>query len=98
MTTVIKPPRLDQAIYAENGGLFTRLVEQLDNCSAQFTRGCLDCPHLKICVAWWDLHVCEYLSRYMLKQERLESLMERFQQIRTGQYKGNGHKRNGGRP
>jgi len=98
MTTVIKPPRLLDALYGNNGGLFSDLAEQLDDCSTQFARGCLDCPHLKICVAWWDYHVCDYLAQATLKQEKMDSLTQRFQQIRAGQYKGNGHKRNGGKP
>jgi len=96
MTTVIKPPRLLDALYGNNGGLFSDLAEQLDDCSTQFARGCLDCPHLKICVAWWDYHVCDYLAQATLKQDKMDSLTQRFQQIRAGQYKGNGHKRNGG--
>ena len=96
MTTVIKPPRLFDTLYAGNGSLFSDLVAQLDDCSEQFTQGCRECPHFKICVAWWDLHVCEYLAQFTLRQDKFDSLTQRFKEISMGQYKGNGRKRTGG--
>jgi hypothetical protein len=94
MTTANMPARLGKAIFSYQGDLFNSLILLLDDCSDPIT-GCSKCPHLKACVAWWDLRVCDYLTQYVLKPAKLETLVESFNQIKTGHYKGNGHKRNG---
>lgn len=88
---IIKPPRLNTAIFPGNGELFEDLVEQVDDC-AEARDGCHRCPYIRICVAWWDLHVCEYLATYRLRQEKFVTLTLRFAKIRVGR-NGNGHKK-----
>lgn len=95
MTTLGMPVRLDKAIYAYNGELFQQIAEMVEECSLSKDTGCLHCPHILKCTRWWDTNVCEHTSGYRTNLRSFNSFALRFEQIRTGHYKGsNGNGKN----